>query len=58
MVIDGRDIAEIGLHDLRSQISIIPQEPVLFSGTMRYNLDPFEQYPDDKLWEALEEVRY
>ncbi|KAH8366457.1 hypothetical protein KR084_009619 [Drosophila pseudotakahashii] len=56
MVIDGRDTAGIGLHDLRSKISIIPQEPVLFSGTMRYNLDPFEQYPDDKLWEALEEV--
>ncbi|XP_017043983.2 probable multidrug resistance-associated protein lethal(2)03659 [Drosophila ficusphila] len=56
MLMDNRDIAEIGLHDLRSKISIIPQEPVLFSGTMRYNLDPFEQYPDDKLWEALEEV--
>ncbi|XP_017121302.1 probable multidrug resistance-associated protein lethal(2)03659 [Drosophila elegans] len=56
MVIDSRDIAGIGLHDLRSKISIIPQEPVLFSGTLRYNLDPFEQYPDDKLWEALEEV--
>ncbi|XP_016974443.1 probable multidrug resistance-associated protein lethal(2)03659 [Drosophila rhopaloa] len=56
MVIDSRDIAGMGLHDLRSKISIIPQEPVLFSGTMRYNLDPFEQYPDDKLWEALEEV--
>ncbi|XP_041674410.1 probable multidrug resistance-associated protein lethal(2)03659 [Drosophila eugracilis] len=56
MVIDNRDIGEMGLHDLRSKISIIPQEPVLFSGTMRYNLDPFEQYTDDKLWEALEEV--
>ncbi|KAH8413402.1 hypothetical protein KR009_010872 [Drosophila setifemur] len=56
LVIDDKDIAGIGLHDLRSTISIIPQEPVLFSGTMRYNLDPFEQYPDEKLWEALEEV--
>ncbi|XP_016975584.1 probable multidrug resistance-associated protein lethal(2)03659 [Drosophila rhopaloa] len=56
IVIDGRDTSEMGLHELRSKISIIPQEPVLFSGTMRYNLDPFEQYPDEKLWKALEEV--
>ncbi|EDV54484.1 probable multidrug resistance-associated protein lethal(2)03659 [Drosophila erecta] len=56
LVIDSTDIAGIGLHDLRSKISIIPQEPVLFSGTLRYNLDPFEQYADEKLWEALEEV--
>ncbi|XP_017154836.2 probable multidrug resistance-associated protein lethal(2)03659 isoform X2 [Drosophila miranda] len=56
MLIDGRDTAGIGLNDLRSRISIIPQEPVLFSGTLRYNLDPFEQYTDDKLWQALEEV--
>ncbi|EDV33395.1 uncharacterized protein Dana_GF24219 [Drosophila ananassae] len=56
LVIDNQDIGQMGLHDLRSKISIIPQEPVLFSGTMRYNLDPFEQYSDAKLWEALEEV--
>ncbi|XP_030376834.1 probable multidrug resistance-associated protein lethal(2)03659 isoform X2 [Scaptodrosophila lebanonensis] len=56
VLIDKRDTEEMGLHDLRSKISIIPQEPVLFSGTMRYNLDPFEQYPDAKLWEALDEV--
>ncbi|XP_017069896.2 probable multidrug resistance-associated protein lethal(2)03659 [Drosophila eugracilis] len=56
IIIDKRDTNDMGLHDLRSKISIIPQEPVLFSGTMRYNLDPFEQYPDDKLWKALEEV--
>jgi ATP-binding cassette subfamily C (CFTR/MRP) protein 4 len=54
--IDLRDTQQMGLHDLRSKISIIPQEPVLFSGTMRYNLDPFEEYSDDKLWSALEEV--
>lgn len=47
----------MGLHDLRSKISIIPQEPVLFSGSMRYNLDPFDEYSDEKLWSALEEVK-
>ncbi|XP_055375264.1 probable multidrug resistance-associated protein lethal(2)03659 [Condylostylus longicornis] len=55
--IDGRDTNQLGLHDLRSKISIIPQEPVLFSGTMRYNLDPFNEYSDEKLWAALEEVK-
>ncbi|XP_017083873.2 probable multidrug resistance-associated protein lethal(2)03659 [Drosophila eugracilis] len=57
ITIDERDTAEMGLFDLRSKISIIPQEPVLFSGSMRYNLDPFEEYNDAKLWEALEEVK-
>uniref|UniRef100_A0A1I8MDU6 ABC transporter n=1 Tax=Musca domestica TaxID=7370 RepID=A0A1I8MDU6_MUSDO len=57
IVIDKRDTQDMGLHDLRSKISIIPQEPVLFSGTMRYNLDPFDEYSDAKLWEALEEVK-
>lgn len=56
VIIDSRDTKAMGLHDLRSKISIIPQEPVLFSGTMRYNLDPFDEYSDAKLWEALEEV--
>jgi ATP-binding cassette subfamily C (CFTR/MRP) protein 4 len=46
----------IGLQELRSKISIIPQEPVLFSGTMRKNLDPFDQYKDEVLWYALEQV--
>ncbi|KAH8238124.1 hypothetical protein KR032_006027, partial [Drosophila birchii] len=57
ILIDTRDTNDMGLHDLRSKISIIPQEPVLFSGTMRYNLDPFDEYSDDKLWRSLEEVK-
>jgi len=57
IIIDGIEIHELGLHDLRSKISIIPQEPVLFSGTMRNNLDPFDEYPDLVLWKALEEVK-
>jgi len=53
IVIDGLNIATLGLHHLRNKITIIPQEPVLFSGTLRMNLDPFEQYTDEKLFEAL-----
>ncbi|XP_060872271.1 probable multidrug resistance-associated protein lethal(2)03659 isoform X2 [Metopolophium dirhodum] len=56
ITIDGKEIHELGLHDLRSKISIIPQEPVLFSGSMRKNLDPLDEYPDHALWNALEEV--
>lgn len=54
--IDSIDTAEIGLTDLRLNISIIPQEPILFSASIRYNLDPFEKYSDEVLWEALENV--
>ncbi|XP_017579161.1 canalicular multispecific organic anion transporter 2 isoform X2 [Pygocentrus nattereri] len=53
ITIDGVKIKEIGLHDLRSKLTIIPQEPVLFSGSLRMNLDPFEKYSDDDLWNAL-----
>ncbi|KMQ86379.1 multidrug resistance-associated protein 4-like protein [Lasius niger] len=51
--IDGRDTSTVGLQELRSKISIIPQEPVLFSESLRYNLDPFNQYDDMRLWEVL-----
>ncbi|XP_039496004.1 multidrug resistance-associated protein 1 isoform X5 [Drosophila santomea] len=52
--IDGVDIASMGLHMLRSRLTIIPQDPVLFSGSLRINLDPFEIKTDDEIWEALE----
>lgn len=55
-MIDGIDTSGLGLHEFRSKISIIPQEPVLFSGTLRKNLDPFEEYSDATLWEALEQA--
>uniref|UniRef100_A0A4W5N9S0 ATP-binding cassette, sub-family C (CFTR/MRP), member 4 n=1 Tax=Hucho hucho TaxID=62062 RepID=A0A4W5N9S0_9TELE len=55
--IDGILTSEIGLHDLRQKMSIIPQDPVLFTGTMRKNLDPFSQHTDEDLWNALQEVQ-
>ncbi|XP_060602685.1 multidrug resistance-associated protein 1-like [Ruditapes philippinarum] len=53
IIIDGQNIGDIGLHDLRSKLTILPQDPVLFSGTLRENLDPFGRYDEHLLWEAL-----
>ncbi|XP_054455373.1 ATP-binding cassette sub-family C member 3 isoform X2 [Anoplopoma fimbria] len=55
ITIDGLKISELGLHDLRSRLTIIPQEPVLFSGTLKMNLDPFEKYTDEDMWRALQQ---
>ena len=52
--IDGVDIGQLGLNKLRSNLGIIPQEPVLFTGTLRYNIDPNQQFTDADLWTALE----
>ncbi|KAJ3631839.1 hypothetical protein MTP99_012945 [Tenebrio molitor] len=57
IIIDGVDTKSVQLNALRSKISIIPQEPVLFLGTLRKNLDPFNEFTDFQLWHALEEVQ-
>ncbi|XP_046623147.1 ATP-binding cassette subfamily C member 4-like isoform X4 [Neodiprion virginianus] len=54
--LDGIDTKSVGLQELRPRISIIPQEPILFSATLRYNLDPFEQYSDTELWHSIRAV--
>nr|GMD66754.1 ABC transporter C family member 14-like [Ipomoea batatas] len=54
IVIDDIDISILGLHDLRSRFGIIPQEPVLFEGTVRSNIDPVGQYSDEDIWKSLE----
>ncbi|XP_052152165.1 putative ABC transporter C family member 15 isoform X2 [Oryza glaberrima] len=55
--IDSIDICKIGLHDLRSRICILPQDPVMFDGTIRGNLDPMNEYPDSRIWEVVDKCQ-
>merc|ERR550537_844210 len=54
ITIDGIDIESIGLGELRRKLAIIPQSPALFSGTIRSNIDPFDEYSDEQIWDALD----
>lgn len=56
ITLDSRNLNELGLDDVRGRIAAIPQDPVLFSGTVRTNLDPYSRYEDHELWEALSHV--
>lgn len=54
ITIDGEQTSKLGLHDLRSKLTILPQDPVIFAGTLRMNLDPFDKFTPDELWKALQ----
>ncbi|XP_076444665.1 multidrug resistance-associated protein 1-like [Babylonia areolata] len=56
VVIDDVDIASLGLHDVRNKLNILPQDPVIFDGTLRMNLDPFEQHSDQQVWTVLDQA--
>ena len=56
ILIDNTDITKIGLHDLRSAMTIVPQSPDLFEGTIRENIDPVGEYQDADIWESLKQV--
>ncbi|CAN1254227.1 ABC transporter C family member 10 [Linum perenne] len=57
IIVDGIDISTIGLHDLRSHFGIIPQDPTLFCGSVRYNLDPLSEHTDQEIWEVLKKCQ-
>ncbi|CAM9473514.1 unnamed protein product [Ectocarpus fasciculatus] len=57
VVVDGEDVLRMGLQDLRRRLAIIPQDPTLFEGTVRSNIDPFDDYSDSDIWDALSQCR-
>lgn len=56
-MIDGQDVNQLALSELRSRLTIVAQESALFAGTLRFNLDPFDQFEDSELWDALRRVQ-
>ncbi|XP_063401135.1 multidrug resistance-associated protein 1-like [Mytilus trossulus] len=54
IIVDGEDISMMGLHDCRSKVTVLPQDPVLFSGSLRMNIDPMDHHTDEQIWRALE----
>ena len=56
IIVDERNLKDLGLHEIRKNISIIPQDPILFTGSLRRNLDPFSEFSDSEIWSALQQV--